>query len=296
MNVKVGWVGNFYRESKRFDIALKVAEELKTTLKIAGPPNSLYYIEHSNMPDFYRSLDCLLVTSEAEAHPLVVYEALACGVPVVMPEGIGDCSTKHAGIIFYRPNSHPKLIGYIIKALIDYKKDFAEEAVNTILKHWQWKYLIPDYFNMFKTITNKDDGLKIAIIIDSPGWAWDFMAHEMQTEFMKTGKCTLVDIIYANQTKPKDINFESYDAILNHCWWNYNSLMEPMVRSDRNIVCCNGPAYKEPEARRILNILVKRGTPLTSVSFPIVKDLKAVYPKSLVFHCSRGVDIEKFHP
>jgi hypothetical protein len=296
MNEKVGWVGNFYRESKRFDIALKVAEELKTALKIAGPPNSLYYIEHSKMPEFYRNLDCLLVTSEVEAHPLVVYEALACGVPVVMSK-VGDCFTENVkGIVFYNTGSPPRNIKNIVEATLFSKDWLSDYAVRAIRDYWRWDRLMPDYFDMFKTITDKDDGLKIAIIIDSPGWAWDFMAHELQTEFLKTGKCILADIIYATQTKPKDINFESYDAILNHCWWSHNSLMEPTVRSDRNIICCNGPAYQEPEARRILNILVKRGTPLTSVSLPIVEDLKKLYPNSLVFHCSRGVDIEKFHP
>ena len=37
----------------------------------------------ASLQAFYASLDCLVVTCESEPGPLTIYEALACGVPVV---------------------------------------------------------------------------------------------------------------------------------------------------------------------------------------------------------------------
>jgi glycosyltransferase involved in cell wall biosynthesis len=41
------------------------------------------------MQEFYQSLDVFLVTSEVEGGPVTILEALACGVPVIAPSGVG---------------------------------------------------------------------------------------------------------------------------------------------------------------------------------------------------------------
>jgi len=48
------------------------------------------------MPNFYRDLDVLVVTSRSEGGPLPLMEALCCGVPVVTTHvGLADLHVQH---------------------------------------------------------------------------------------------------------------------------------------------------------------------------------------------------------
>ena len=81
----LGWVGSHDRPLKRLNLAKAIAEQGGYKLSIAGFKKHPHY----NMPAFYQSVDALLVTSTHEAHPLVVYEAMSCGLPVVTTN-VGD--------------------------------------------------------------------------------------------------------------------------------------------------------------------------------------------------------------
>ncbi|MBA7679549.1 D-inositol-3-phosphate glycosyltransferase [subsurface metagenome] len=86
----VGWVGSTKRRSKRYKLAEEAVKTMPNVrLKVAGHISSNLFIPPNEMPAFYNSLDCLLVTSETESHPLVVYEAMASGVPVITTP-VGD--------------------------------------------------------------------------------------------------------------------------------------------------------------------------------------------------------------
>lgn len=67
---------------KGFALAEEVMARVHATLpgaillQVSGVP-------HDTMPDYYRSADCLLLTSRSEGSPNVVKEALASGLPVV---------------------------------------------------------------------------------------------------------------------------------------------------------------------------------------------------------------------
>ena len=52
-----------------------------------GVPTKKYHWEE--MPAFYQGLDVLVVTSRVEGVPMPPLEALSCGVPVVIPRGVG---------------------------------------------------------------------------------------------------------------------------------------------------------------------------------------------------------------
>lgn len=55
----------------------------------AGWPVKLVNRTLDGLPAFYSRLDCYIVTSTIEGIPMPPLEALACGVPVVIPRGVG---------------------------------------------------------------------------------------------------------------------------------------------------------------------------------------------------------------
>lgn len=90
----IGWAGNSAwgaisqgRDIKGYHrlftpmMELLGKDGLKVTEKVADPQKKL--IPFEEMPDFYRSLDLFVCTSEMEGTPNPVLEAMACGVPVV---------------------------------------------------------------------------------------------------------------------------------------------------------------------------------------------------------------------
>ncbi len=81
----LGWVGSHERPLKRLDLAKEIAAKGGFNLNFAG----FKKYPHSKMPEYYRSIDTMLVTSTHEAHPLVVYEAMSTGLPVVTTN-VGD--------------------------------------------------------------------------------------------------------------------------------------------------------------------------------------------------------------
>ncbi len=81
----LGWVGSHERPLKRLYLAQEIAAKGGFNLDVAG----FKKYPHSKMPEYYQSIDAMLVTSTHEAHPLVVYEAMSTGLPVVTTN-VGD--------------------------------------------------------------------------------------------------------------------------------------------------------------------------------------------------------------
>jgi len=141
----IGWAGRTKRALKRFNIAKQIAKELEVELKVAdfyGDGNYEFY-DHKSMPDFYNSIDVLLMTSETEAHPMVAYEALSCGIPIIstrvgdLPENITDGKNG-----FLVPIDAPKE-EYMkhIRKLMEDEALRAKMGINArmhILKNWTW--------------------------------------------------------------------------------------------------------------------------------------------------------------
>lgn len=89
----------------------------KPSSRRAIPPrqNRAHY-EWKSMPAFYQSLDVLLCPSRVEGGPMPVLEALACGIPVVVPRGVGivdELPFDVAGIYRYKKGN----VGSLVEAL-----------------------------------------------------------------------------------------------------------------------------------------------------------------------------------
>ena len=304
-NPVIGWVGNYRRIEKRFDVALYVCNKYEYKLRVAGPTHTILHYNHLDMPHFYRDIDLLLVTSKVEAHPLAVYEALACAVPVVMSK-TGDCESmdvKGINYFYYHPDlekTAEAITECVEKTLLN-QAELGKAGREHILQHWQWKHWIPKYVAMFQTVTGRKNGIKLAITVDKPDWAWDIMAKILTRELVKTGCFKAIDVVYtrgvdwSKTLHIRTFNPSKYDVILNHCWQEYNHRTYEDFPHEKNIPCANGYAYLDGSWEKVFNSIVKYAPAITTVSNLIATDLQKRFNKP-VFHCSRGVDTELFKP
>lgn len=159
----VGWIGNIARPLKRFSLAEKIVAQLGIKLKVAGFWKGIgdpEYIDYGDMPDFYNSIDCLLVTSETEAHPLIVYEAMACGVPVVTTD-VGDISETivDGANGFLLPVNAPAFKFAQVLNLLRNNRAFriaiGRTARESVLKKWHWDNVVKQYEDLSVVIRER---------------------------------------------------------------------------------------------------------------------------------------------
>jgi len=288
----IGWVGNYNIKSKNYGLAMQVINSLGYRVKVAGPKGSPHFIKHEKMPEFYRSLDALLVTSEFEAHPLIVYEALACGIPVAIEYGVGDCWRESVPCNYYGLPVKDTVELAIQQALyIPYRERIA--LADYIKQNWTWNKFIDKYVEMFNFVVKKPLMMRILIAISERNWAWDWVAQEIQ-RFIVHPDIECIDIVYLDDYRnPYQFGrWDCYDVILNHVWERVNGMFCMDYPDHKSIVSVNGPLFRDiPD---IFKKVVDRSPCVTTVSKALVSELEA-YGKP-VFHCSRGVDTEVFHP
>lgn len=156
----VGWVGSTQRGLKRFPLAEEIASEANVFLKVAGFITEDTYRSHDEMPAFYNSVDCLLVTSDKEAHPLIVYEALSCGVPVVSTR-VGDVDENVVsgvhGFILEIDDPASKFVEAIkrLKDDEELRGRMSEEARKLILEKWTWSKIAEQYRGLRNAINEE---------------------------------------------------------------------------------------------------------------------------------------------
>jgi glycosyltransferase involved in cell wall biosynthesis len=100
-NVKIALFAGRLVANKGIDIILAVARSCPAVLVLivgdgplrhllkSSPPNVVWQprVNNDRMPDCYQAADCLLLPSIDEGLPIVVQEALACGLPAVVSDG-----------------------------------------------------------------------------------------------------------------------------------------------------------------------------------------------------------------
>lgn len=90
--LRVGVAGKVYKLSRKGE---RLVQRLVSsgTYEVVGAgegwPCPTKFYPWARMQEFYQGLDAFLVTSEVEGGPVTIMEALACGIPVVAPQGVG---------------------------------------------------------------------------------------------------------------------------------------------------------------------------------------------------------------
>ncbi len=137
--LKLGWIGRTYwsgRKNEHFLSELEKVDWIELRYRsepkhwsVAGPE------EGRKLAEFYRDLDYVLVTSNAEGGPMSVVEGLACGVPVIMPEGVGLSTHFSKGILTFERNSFPQLMS-LLQTLRKAKTDLADQVRDYSMDAW----------------------------------------------------------------------------------------------------------------------------------------------------------------
>lgn len=93
----------------------------EVVLKVRNGANNISFLGWQNPLDFYKKIDCLIMTSEMEGLPNVILEALASGLPVISTDvgGISDVLSNTNSFLFNKNNLN-----------IDNLKNFIDNNVN----------------------------------------------------------------------------------------------------------------------------------------------------------------------
>jgi len=112
-------------------------------------PTTMY--RWSDLPQFYQALDIYLCASLFEGGPLGVFEALSCGVPVVIPRGVGalDELPRHKGIYRYARGNFDDMFGAVEKAA-RHLGEHDKARLRAITEHMTVERFCADHVRIFE--------------------------------------------------------------------------------------------------------------------------------------------------
>ena len=164
----IGWAGNKYQPVKNFILLPKLSLPYKIATKKKRKRKSFYpQYPHSEMPNFYNSIDVLVQLSswgpeqpekDVEGCPLPVLEAGACGKPVL--------ATHTSGAAREYLDEYQIIKGYIRgdgleemkRKLLQLKDDaelrhrLGERNRRVAVEEWDWSIKVKQYETFFKSV------------------------------------------------------------------------------------------------------------------------------------------------
>ncbi|MFH1873885.1 MAG: GT4 family glycosyltransferase PelF [Pseudomonadota bacterium] len=137
-------------------------QECALLIKMMRLEKNVIFTGHVDMKKYYPMIDLVLLTSISEAQPLVILEAGACGIPMVVTD-VGSCRELLEGITeedrnlgpsgivtkFYAPEDTAKAV---IKLLNDDETYYAmsDAGQKRVKKYYHRKDMIINYRNLYE--------------------------------------------------------------------------------------------------------------------------------------------------
>ncbi len=133
--------------------------ECTELLNMLGLNDTITFTGRADVLEYYKKMDVLLLTSIKEAMPLVVMEAMACGIPVVTT-AVGACSELvygvddsigHAGIVAGIRDVHG-IATATVKILKDRElaNDFGRNGIKRIEQFYREDSVIKQYSDIYQ--------------------------------------------------------------------------------------------------------------------------------------------------
>ena len=137
--------------------------ECTELLDMLGLKDTITFTGIADVLDYYKKMDVLVLTSIKEAMPLVVMEAMACGIPVVTTD-VGACNELVYGVddgigpagIVARIRDVQAIAEATVKILKDTElaSDFGENGIKRIEQLYREDLIIKQYFNIYQEELN----------------------------------------------------------------------------------------------------------------------------------------------
>jgi len=164
-NIKIlGFIGRLSKEKDPL-FSIDIANKLNMPLYIAGDgplkgdvinycksKKNIHFFGWQNSLDFYKKIDCLIITSDMEGVPNVILEAIASGLPIISTNvgGISGVLNGTKSFLFNKNDYELKDIKNFIENNLSYNYENvlkAKEYDIDIIKNIFYKKIIEDFKN-----------------------------------------------------------------------------------------------------------------------------------------------------
>lgn len=111
-------------------------------------------IDHDELPQYYHAADFLVISSHSEGWPTVIFEALACGVPIIgnnvggIPEAL---SSPDLGLIIESNDSDNIRKGIQLA----FKQKWDQKAIVRKAQQHSWNTVAEQYMNIYKHVLSE---------------------------------------------------------------------------------------------------------------------------------------------
>lgn len=127
---------------------LKQTEDL-----LKGRGNVLFAGHVNNVQDYFKAADFYVSTSLSESFHLTVYEAMACGAPVILSDIEAYCNLKGSkAAAFFEPGDYKALSAQMFRALDGGFKDCGDTAVNTVRQSYTLQTMAKGYQDIYLSL------------------------------------------------------------------------------------------------------------------------------------------------
>jgi len=231
------------------------------------------------------------VTSEWESHPLWVYEALACGCPVLIEESVGD--VRHcdvAGVYYYR-GFDVESIAKGVKALMDVREEASDSGIKCVEESWSWDAVKPQHENLYRQV-GRGDYPNVTYLVDNRGSEYYTMASEIKQMVWRNTRILETDSIPPKRVPNMD--FSNTDMVVNTVWGKFNHKNAVRMPIYKHVVFVETPLFFTPQYSRTFSEVADRCMAITTTSIKMENILR--YTGVPVFYATWGVNTELFHP
>jgi glycosyltransferase involved in cell wall biosynthesis len=123
---------------------------------LSPPPANLTWhrtVAPGEMHRYYRAVDCVLLPSHGEGLPLVVQEAMACGLPVVIAEDeLYAEGLLSAGVCAVGPRTSEGMAERVCEVLTGADPLLGQRARGYAQEHWSLRTMIVRYLALFESL------------------------------------------------------------------------------------------------------------------------------------------------